>query len=101
MRPVRIRDIQSVGQSVSELAGPARAALSLSGASHEQVGRGTALVHPGRWTLTDVIDVRLSTPGGPPTGEAAIAPLVARAVTRPIGAGPSAARGRCLSGTPG
>jgi selenocysteine-specific elongation factor len=99
MRPVRIRDIQSLGQPVSELPGPARAALSLSGASHEQVGRGTALVHPGRWTLTDVIDVRLSMPGAPPAGEAALAPRVPRAVTLHIGAARSGARVRWLGGT--
>jgi selenocysteine-specific elongation factor len=84
---------------VSELPGPARAALSLSGASHEQVGRGTALVHPGRWTLTDVIDVRLSMPGAPPAGEAALAPRVPRAVTLHIGAARSGARVRWLGGT--
>ena len=60
MRPVRVAGIQALGEPVTELTGPARAALSLRGASHERLGQGMALVHPGRWTLTDVIDVRLA-----------------------------------------
>jgi selenocysteine-specific elongation factor len=60
MRPVRVRSIQALGEPVEELTGPARAALNLRGTSHDRLGRGMALVHPGRWTLTDVIDVRLA-----------------------------------------
>jgi selenocysteine-specific elongation factor len=63
MRPVRIRGIQALGEPVEELTGPARAALNLRGTSHDRLGRGMALVHPGRWTLTDVIDVRLAERG--------------------------------------
>jgi selenocysteine-specific elongation factor len=65
MRPVRVRGIQALGEPVTELAGPAWAAFSLCGASHERIARGMALLHPGRWTLTDIIDVRLTTPGSP------------------------------------
>src|SRR5262249_51020680 len=58
MRPVRVLGIRSLGEPTAELAGPARAAFSLSGVGQEQLGEDMALVHPGRWTLTDVIDVR-------------------------------------------
>jgi len=60
MRPVRVQGIQSLGEPVAELAGPARALLGLRGVSDERLGPGMALVQPGRWTLTDVIDVRLA-----------------------------------------
>jgi selenocysteine-specific elongation factor len=83
MRPVRVQGIQSLGGPVAELTGPARAAITLRGASHEQLGRGMALVHPGRWTLTDVIDVRLAEPGAAP-GAPAPGPA-------PAPAGPGAA----------
>ena len=68
MRPVRVQGIQALGEPVTELTGPARASLSLRGVSHERLGRGMALVHPGRWTLTDVIDVRLPAPAPAPAG---------------------------------
>ena len=67
MRPVRVRGIQALGEPADELTGPARAALNLRGASHDRLCRGMALVYPGRWTLTDVIDVRL-TAAGPADG---------------------------------
>ena len=60
MRPVRVQSIQSLGEPVAELAGPAMALFGLRGAHHERLGPGMALVQPGRWTLTDVIDVRLA-----------------------------------------
>ncbi len=63
MRPVRVRAIESMGEPTAELTGPARATFQLDGASCEHLGRGTAIVHPGRWTPADVIDVRLSWPG--------------------------------------
>jgi selenocysteine-specific elongation factor len=60
MRPVRIRGIQSLSQPVPAVTGVARAALNLRGTSQDTAARGMALVQSGRWTLTDVIDVRLS-----------------------------------------
>jgi selenocysteine-specific elongation factor len=61
MRPVRVRGIQSLGAPATAVAGAARAALNLCGASQDTVSRGMALVQAGRWTLTDLIDVRLRT----------------------------------------
>jgi selenocysteine-specific elongation factor len=97
MRPVRVRGIQALGQPVAELAGPAWAALNLRGASHERIGRGMALVHPGRWTLTEVVDVRLATPGSPAAG-ADTAPRLPRTLTVYVGAARTVARVRLLGG---
>lgn len=64
MRPVRVRAIQSLGEPVASVTGVARAALNLRGASQDSVDRGMALVQAGRWTLTDLIDVRLHAGAG-------------------------------------
>jgi selenocysteine-specific elongation factor len=97
MRPVRVRGIQALGESVEELTGPARAALNLRGTSHERLGRGTALVHPGRWTLTDVIDVRLAEPGSG-AGDPACGPRLPKMLTLHAGAARTVAKVRQLGG---
>jgi selenocysteine-specific elongation factor len=99
MRPVRVQGIEALGEPVSELTGPARASLSLRGVSHERLGRGMALVQPGRWTLTDVIDVRLAAPApaGPDAAGRAAPPRLPRAVTVHAGPARSVARVRMLS----
>ena len=61
-RPVRVRSLQSLGADVPDVAGVARVALNLRGIEADQVGRGMALVRPGQWTLTRLINVRV--PGG-------------------------------------
>jgi len=122
MRPVRVQSIQSLGEPVAELAGPARALLGLRGVSHERLGPGMALVQPGRWTLTDVIDVRLAAtdertssaapggtaPGGTAPGDAGPAgtapagrggaPRLLRTVTLQAGGARMVARARLLNG---
>jgi selenocysteine-specific elongation factor len=62
MRPVRVAGIEALREPVSEVTGPARASVMLRGVSQERLGKGMALVQPGRWTLTDVIDVRVAAP---------------------------------------
>jgi selenocysteine-specific elongation factor len=94
MRPVRVQSIQSLGEPVADLAGPARALLGLRGASHERLGQGMALVQPGRWTLTDVIDVRLAGNDEWPAG----ASRLPRTMTLQAGGARMAARARRLSG---
>jgi selenocysteine-specific elongation factor len=59
MRPVRVRDIQTLGESAAAATGVARVALNLRGVSKDSLARGMAIVQAGRWTTTDVIDVRL------------------------------------------
>ena len=60
MRPVRVRALQSLGESTADLTGVARAALNLRGVDRADVRRGMALVQPGRWTLARQVDVRLT-----------------------------------------
>jgi selenocysteine-specific elongation factor len=59
MRPVRIRELRSLGGPADVVTGTARVALELRGVGRDTLCRGMALVQPGRWTLTDVIDVRI------------------------------------------
>jgi selenocysteine-specific elongation factor len=59
MRPVRIRDLQSLGASADAVSGTARVALNLRGIGKDVIHRGMALVQAGRWTLTDLVDVRI------------------------------------------
>jgi selenocysteine-specific elongation factor len=66
MRPVRVRDLQSLGETAQAASGVARVALNLRGISREAVHRGMSLVQAGRWTLTDLIDVRLTAQPGKP-----------------------------------
>jgi selenocysteine-specific elongation factor len=70
-------------------------ALNLRGVSTRELGRGMALIQPGRWTLTSMIDVRLAQgppePGQPP-GTIELPP----AVMLHIGAARAVARTRML-----
>ena len=66
MRPVRVRDLQSLGETVQAATGVARVALNLRGVGREALHRGMALVQAGRWTLTDLIDVRVTAQPGKP-----------------------------------
>ena len=59
MRPVRIRELQALGESAVSVSGTARVAVNLRGLDKEVLHRGMALVQAGRWTLTDLIDVRI------------------------------------------
>ena len=92
MRPVRVRGVQSLGEPVTAVTGVARAALNLRGASQDSVSRGMALVQAGRWTLTDLIDVRLCAGRRPDTGLASLP----RALTLHAGSARTLARVRRL-----
>jgi selenocysteine-specific elongation factor len=59
MRPVRVRALQSLGDTAAELTGVARAALNLRGIDLADVRRGMALIQPGRWVIARQVDVRL------------------------------------------
>ncbi len=59
LRPVKVRGLQSLGDNAARVAGVARIALNVRGVEAHQAGRGTALLRPGEWTMTSVIDVRL------------------------------------------
>jgi selenocysteine-specific elongation factor len=58
-RPVRIRGLQSLGAAADEVTAPARVAVNLRGVDKDAVGRGQALLAPGRFRVTDLIDIRV------------------------------------------
>jgi selenocysteine-specific elongation factor len=58
-RPVRVRAIESLKETAQQVSGVARVALNLRGTERDDVSRGMALITPGRWTITDTVDVRL------------------------------------------
>jgi selenocysteine-specific elongation factor len=62
MRPARIRGIESLNEPVASVSGVARVALNLRGIPADVPARGMALVDAGRWTMTKLLDVRLSCP---------------------------------------
>ncbi|MBT2232218.1 selenocysteine-specific translation elongation factor [Nonomuraea sp. NEAU-A123] len=59
---VRVRALEALKEPMSSVAGVARVAVNLRG--HGLPERGQALVTPGRWTYTDLVDVRISPVGG-------------------------------------
>ncbi|MQA84634.1 MAG: selenocysteine-specific translation elongation factor [Streptosporangiales bacterium] len=58
-RRARIRALQSLKESAEEASAVARVAVNIRGLGRTEVGRGMALVTPGRWYMTNVVDVRL------------------------------------------
>jgi selenocysteine-specific elongation factor len=65
LRPARIRGLESTNEPVTSVAGVARVAVNLRGIPADVPARGMALIDAGQWTLTRLLDVRLS-PGGDP-----------------------------------
>jgi selenocysteine-specific elongation factor len=59
-RPARIRSIQTLGTTVDTIGAGNRVALNLSGVGHDELGRGDAVVTPGRWRTTDRFDASLA-----------------------------------------
>lgn len=58
-RHARVRAIQTIGTSVAEIGPGNRVALNLNGVAHDEVGRGDAVVTPGRWRTIDRFDASL------------------------------------------
>jgi selenocysteine-specific elongation factor len=58
-RPVRVRGLHSLGAARDEVTAVARVAVNLRGTDRDSVARGAALLTPGRFRFTDLIDVRL------------------------------------------
>jgi selenocysteine-specific elongation factor len=65
LRPARIRGLESMNEPVTSVAGVARVAVNLRGIPADVPARGMALIDAGRWTLTRLLDVRLSPAGQP------------------------------------
>ncbi|MEU7762143.1 MULTISPECIES: selenocysteine-specific translation elongation factor [Micromonospora] len=57
---VRVRGLHSLGVAHAEVEAVARVAVNLRGLPRDRVGRGDALLSPGRFGRTDLLDVRLS-----------------------------------------
>jgi selenocysteine-specific elongation factor len=55
----RIRSIQTLGTPVDAIGAGHRVALNLNGVGHDEIGRGDAVVPPGRWRTTDRFDASL------------------------------------------
>ncbi|SDY93260.1 selenocysteine-specific elongation factor [Micromonospora pattaloongensis] len=87
-RTVRVRGLQSLGRSVEAAPAVARVAVNLRGVERDQVRRGDALLSPGHFQTTELIDVRLH---GDPVAELPAAVMLhvgSAAVTarvRPLG----------------
>ena len=60
MRPTRVRGLEMLNERAASVTGVARVALNLRGIPADVPARGMALVDAGRWTVTKMIDVRLS-----------------------------------------
>jgi selenocysteine-specific elongation factor len=60
--PVRVRAVQALGEPAERVTGVARVALNLRGVPPDVPSRGMALVTPRRWTLTGLLDVRITLP---------------------------------------
>ncbi|MEV7989294.1 selenocysteine-specific translation elongation factor [Micromonospora sp. NPDC085948] len=58
--PVRVRGLHSLGEARPEAAAVARVAVNLRGTPRDRLGRGDALLTPGRFQHTDLVDVRLT-----------------------------------------
>lgn len=66
-RPGRVRRLESLGDVVAEVSGPARVAVNLRDLEAGELHRGEALVHPGAWWDTRLVDVATDRDGEPPT----------------------------------
>lgn len=60
----RIRSIQTLGAPVDSIGAGNRVALNLNGVGHDEIGRGDAVVTPGRWRATDRFDASLDVLAG-------------------------------------
>ncbi|MFC8617970.1 selenocysteine-specific translation elongation factor [Micromonospora purpureochromogenes] len=58
--PVRVRGLHSLGAAQDRVDAVARVAVNLRGVAKDRLGRGDALLSPGRFRLTDLLDVRLA-----------------------------------------
>ncbi|MCI0385458.1 selenocysteine-specific translation elongation factor [Streptomyces sp. CNQ085] len=56
---VRVRGLQSLKEEREEVGAVARVAVNVHGAGAEALRRGDALLAPGRWITTGLLDVRL------------------------------------------
>ncbi|MGC4854715.1 selenocysteine-specific translation elongation factor [Micromonospora sp. DT4] len=58
--PVRVRGLHCLGEARPEASAVARVAVNLRGTPRDRLGRGDALLTPGRFHRTGLVDVRLA-----------------------------------------
>ena len=58
---VRVRGLQSHGQTTTEVSGARRVAVNLGGVDHREVSRGMVLAEPDVLTATQILDAELPT----------------------------------------
>jgi selenocysteine-specific elongation factor len=58
--PLRVRGLHCLGAARPQVDAVARVAVNLRGISRDRLARGDALLTPGRYRLTDLLDVRLA-----------------------------------------
>jgi selenocysteine-specific elongation factor len=56
----RVRGLQSHGRTLAAASPGRRLAVNLAGVSHDRVRRGQALVRPGQWHVTAMVDASLT-----------------------------------------
>lgn len=61
-RTLQIRGMQELGEPVERASAVARVAVNLRGLERGAVRRGDALLNPGGWRATDLLDARLTGP---------------------------------------
>ncbi len=72
-RELTVRGVQSLGEPVERAVATARVALNLRGVAVEELSRGDALLTPGAFRRTDVVDVSLAgAPERRPPAEAVV-----------------------------
>ncbi|HEY5987891.1 MAG TPA: selenocysteine-specific translation elongation factor [Streptosporangiaceae bacterium] len=100
LRPVVVRGIQTLKETARDVAAVARVALNLRGVHAGSLARGMALVTPGAWTMTSVVDARVgpAAAGGeqPDLATPLELPAPPRALTVHVGAARTTARVRML-----
>src|SRR6185312_12544736 len=90
VREVVVRGVHSLGEPVDRAAATARVALNLRGTAVEELSRGDALLTPGAFRRTDLVDVTLD---AVPDGRLPAEPVVH------VGSATVSARVRPLDGT--
>ncbi|NES27610.1 selenocysteine-specific translation elongation factor [Micromonospora terminaliae] len=86
--PVRVRGLHALNTARAEVGAVARVAVNLRGLPRDRVARGDALLSPGRFRGTDLLDVRLAgDPAAdlPPTLTLHVGSAAVPARVRPLG----------------
>ncbi|GAB7037635.1 MULTISPECIES: selenocysteine-specific translation elongation factor [Catenuloplanes] len=88
-RPVRVRGLQSLGESADEVGPVARVAVNLRGVDRDAAGRGTVLLTPGAYAPATELDLRLDgfpVADLPPSVTVHVGSAAVVARVRPLGA---------------